>query len=76
MPGELVLTHQMRCRPHRKSTTAARGLEHAKGDAALIENCVFGRSQNMQGKQRYEQMSGDIVHLFHELVKGPACRHR
>ena len=50
-----------------------RGLEHATGDAAYVENCVFGCSQNVQSKQRYEQMPGHIMQLFHEFVESPAC---
>ena len=48
-----------------------RGLEHATGDAAYVENCVFGRSQNVQSKQRYEQMPGHIMQVFHEFVESP-----
>ena len=50
----------------------AGGFEHATGYAALIDDRVPGRTQNVQGKQRYEQMPGDIMHLFHELVESPA----
>ena len=52
----------MRSRQHRWSTTAACGFEHVTGDAALIDDRVLGRTQNVQGKQRYEQMPGDIMH--------------
>ena len=64
-----AVPHLMRCRAHRRSTTAACGLDHATSDAALVGHYVFGRSQNMQGKQRYEQVPGDIMPLFHEIVE-------